>query len=128
MDDLAELYGIDTTKGGGRLFADLVLYGYVLRHGTDYTVRDYACSVRREKRISPLVYSSMIKRACWQLFAAGTDELAEMGLREFANIYELAEAVIDGLPQELTEAGQELQRRAVERLQRLDIEPRKRDG
>lgn len=93
LGELFDLYGIDGSRGGGKLFADLVAITRLLR-GTGYDARCYAAWYRRTAKISPLVHCSLMKRAVWQLLDAGDEELAEMGLPPHRrNVYDLADAL-----------------------------------
>lgn len=97
--ELLDLYGVDRRTYGGAYFAQLLTRGLALREVSDYTVRDYAAGVRKEIALSPLVYASIMKRACWAFYEASDAELKEMGLRPFSSVYDLAEAILDATPE-----------------------------
>lgn len=93
LGELLDLYGIDGSRGGGKMLADLIAITRLLR-GTGYDARSYAAWYRRWAKISPMVHCSLMKRAAWQLLDASDDELAEMGLQPHRrNVYDLADAV-----------------------------------
>ena len=104
LHDLLDLYGVDYNRGGGQLFDELVTKGRMLRYTSRYTVRDLAAGIRTDRKWSPLVYASIMKRALVPLLYATPGELEALGLTvERLNVYDLAEAIIDVLPCELDE-------------------------
>lgn len=124
LDDLCDLYGIDKSRGGGALFWELVMCTWVL-NGSGYHARDYAAAYRREAKISPLVYCSLMKRAVWQLLDASDEELMEMELQpHHRNVYDLAEAIAAAMEQERTPDDEEMLQKLVERMKQLHVYPR----
>lgn len=123
LKQLLELYGVDDLKGGGRWFYDLVMAAQALRYTSGYTARDYAAGFRREAKLSAIVYASCMKRACWALFDASEQELAEIGLRSFGGVYDLAEAIVDALPDKLDEYEKAYGEAVAKKLQQLGISP-----
>lgn len=124
LGELFDLYGIDSKRGGGELFAQLVLCTWVLR-GSGYHARDYAAAYRREAKISPLVHCSLMKRAAWQLLDASDDELKEMDLHPTGrNVYALADAIAAAMWEVHTAEDERMMHQLVKRMEALNVYPR----
>lgn len=124
LGDLLDLYGIDSSRGGGELFSQLVLCTWVLR-GSGYHARDFAAAYRREAKISPLVHCSLMKRAAWQLFDASDDEMKEMGLQPHGrSVYALADAIAQAMDEPRTEEDERMMQQLVKRMEALHVYPR----
>lgn len=124
LGELLDLYGIDSSRGGGEMFSQLVICTWVLR-GSGYHARDYAAAYRREAKISPLVHCSLMKRAAWQLLDASDDELKEMGLHPHArNVYALADAIAAAMYEVHTAEDERMMQLLVKRMEQLHVYPR----
>lgn len=125
LAELFDLYGIDSDRGGGQMFFDLVTLSRLMR-GTGYDARCYAAYYRRKvKNISPMLHCTLMKRAAWQLLDAGEDELAEMGLPPHRrNVYDLADAIAAAMDDELDEEDLEMRDEFIRRFKLAGITPR----
>lgn len=124
LGELLDLYGIDSSRGGGELFSQLVICTWVLR-GSGYHARDYAAAYRREAKISPLVHCSLMKRAAWQLLDASDDELKEMGLYPNGrSVYAMADAIAAAMYEVHTAEDERMMQQLVKRMEALHVYPR----
>ena len=81
--ELLDLYGIDQSKPGAQDFVVLAdLYGLMSRYQDQYpcTVADLARLLMKNRKLSPMVFWSRMKRAIKPLMEADVDTLRALGI------------------------------------------------
>lgn len=105
-EEFCGLFGIDTQRGGAADFCRIVSTAAALRfYYLPGGVVDAVTEIMRERRISPRLFFSNVRRAMAPALGAGRDTLAALGVivrgeGDHITVYELAGALAGALARE----------------------------